>query len=152
MGTRTWCFYFVISKYLDHTQYYILLLEQCGHIVLKDLVTVYMIGREPNSCLLGHVTGLLFCLYAKIFLPSIFNSADFCNSMSLNVLDIELTGKDIIEELALYIDGSLQGFSFCPTKTCQPNKQTTWNTSHLHGIAWSSGKLDYEKHLLSFTT
>ena len=21
----------------------------------------------------------------------------------------------------------------------------TWNTSHLHGIAWSSGKLDYEK-------
>ena len=23
--------------------------------------------------------------------------------------------------------------------------QTTWNTSHLHGIAWSSGKLDYYK-------
>ena len=22
----------------------------------------YMIGRGPNSCLLGHVTGLLFCL------------------------------------------------------------------------------------------
>ena len=37
----------------------------------------YMIGRGPNSCLLGHVTGLLFCLYAKLFLPSIFNSADF---------------------------------------------------------------------------
>ena len=25
------------------------------------------------------------------------------------------------------------------------NKQTTWNTSHLHGIAWSSGMLDYDK-------
>ena len=37
----------------------------------------YMIGRGPNSCLLGHVTGLLFCLYVKIFLPSIFNSVDF---------------------------------------------------------------------------
>ena len=37
----------------------------------------YMIGRGPISCLLGHVTGLLFCLYVKIFLPSIFNSADF---------------------------------------------------------------------------
>ena len=37
----------------------------------------YMIERGPNSCLLGHVTGLLFCLYAKIFLPSIFNSVDF---------------------------------------------------------------------------
>ena len=37
----------------------------------------YMIGRGPNSCLLGHVTGLLFCLYVKIFLPSSFNSVDF---------------------------------------------------------------------------
>ena len=37
----------------------------------------YMIGREPNSCLLDQVTGLLFCLYVKLFLPSIFNSVDF---------------------------------------------------------------------------
>ena len=29
----------------------------------------YMIGRGPNSCLLGHVTGLLFCLYVKSFCP-----------------------------------------------------------------------------------
>ena len=36
----------------------------------------YMIGRGPKSCLFGHVTGLLFCLYVKIFLPSIFNSVD----------------------------------------------------------------------------
>ena len=36
----------------------------------------YMIGRGPKSCLLGHVTGLLFCLYVKIFLPSIFNPVD----------------------------------------------------------------------------
>ena len=35
----------------------------------------YIIGRGPNSCLLGHVTGLLlFCLNVKLFLPSIFNS------------------------------------------------------------------------------
>ena len=37
----------------------------------------YMMGRGPNSCLLGHVTGLLFCLYVKLFLPSFFNSVDF---------------------------------------------------------------------------
>ena len=37
----------------------------------------YMIERGPNSCLLGHVTALLFCLYVKIFLLSIFNSVDF---------------------------------------------------------------------------
>ena len=36
-----------------------------------------IIGRGPTSCLLGHVTGLLFCLYVKVFLPSIFNSVDF---------------------------------------------------------------------------
>ena len=104
-----------------------------------------MIGRGPNPCLLGHVTGLLFCLYVKIFLPSNFNSVDFWNSMSLSVLDIELTEKGITKELGLYIDGSLQGFSFCPPKTCRSIKQTTWKTKHLHGIAWRSGKLDYDK-------
>ena len=65
--------------------------------------------------------------------------------MSLIVPDIELTEKNINKELGVSIHGSLQEFSFCAPKTFKPNKQTTWNTSHLHGIAWSSGKLDYEK-------
>ena len=65
--------------------------------------------------------------------------------MSCIILDIELTEKNIIKELGLFIGGSVQGFSFCPPKTFKPNKQTPWNTSHLPGIAWSSGKLDYEK-------
>ena len=65
--------------------------------------------------------------------------------MSLIILDIKLTGKNIKKELGLFIDGSLQGSSFCPPKTFKLNKQTTWNTSHLLGIVWSSGKLDYEK-------
>ena len=37
----------------------------------------YMIERGPTSCLLGHVTGLLFCLYVKNLPPSILNSVDF---------------------------------------------------------------------------
>ena len=65
--------------------------------------------------------------------------------MSFIVLDIELTEKNIINELGLFNNGCLQGFSFCPLKTYKPNKQTTWNTSHLHGSAWSSGELDYDK-------
>ena len=65
--------------------------------------------------------------------------------MSLIVLDIELKEKNINKEWGLYIDGSLQGFSFCSSMAGKPSKQTTWNTSHLHGIAWSSGKLDYLK-------
>ena len=65
--------------------------------------------------------------------------------MSLIVLDIVLTEKHIITELGLCIDGSLQGFSFCPPKTFKPNRQLTWNTRHLRGIAWSSGKLVYDE-------
>ena len=64
--------------------------------------------------------------------------------MSLNVPDKELTEKDIIKELGLSFDGSLQGFSICPPKTCKFNKQTTWNSSP-HGVVWSSGKLHYDK-------
>ena len=37
----------------------------------------YRNGRGLNSSLLGHVTGLLFCFYVKLFLPSISNSVDF---------------------------------------------------------------------------
>ena len=115
MGTRTWSFYFVISKYLDYTQYY------TGAVrarIGKGPGYCYMIGRGPNSSLLGHVSGLLFCLYVNVFLLSIFNSADFWNSLFLIALGIELTEKNIIKELGLYIDGSLQGFSFSPPKTC----------------------------------
>ena len=111
----------------------------------KGPVYCYLVARGPNCCLLGHVTGPLFCLYVKIFLPSIFNLIDFWISMSLIVLDIELTEKNMNKEIGLSIDGSVQGFSFSPPKTFKPNQQTTWNTSLLHGIAWSSGKLEYEK-------
>ena len=70
--------------------------------------------------------------------------------MSCNVLDIELTDRNVIKEMGLFNDGSVQGFSFCPPKTFKSNKQTSWNTRHLHGIAWSSGKLDYEKIFAGF--
>ena len=70
--------------------------------------------------------------------------------MSLIVLDIELTEKNIIKELGLFNDGSLQEFSFCPPETSKPNQQTTWNTKHLHGIAWSSGKLGNDKFFAVF--
>ena len=43
----------------------------------KGLGYCYVIGRGPKSCLLGRVTGVLLCLYIKIFLPSIFNLIDF---------------------------------------------------------------------------
>ena len=72
----------------------------------------YMIGRGPNSCLLGHVTRLLFCLYVKFSLPSIFNSVDFWSSMSLIVLDTEVTEKNIIKELGLLLMVLYKDFHF----------------------------------------
>ena len=137
-----------VFRHLKISRLHAILLDAAGALRAysgKGPGYCYMSGRGPNSCLLGHATGLLFCLYVKIFLPSFFNSVDFRNSMSCIVLDIELTQKNIIKDLGLYFDGSLQGFSFCPPKSLKPNKQTTWNTSHLRGIAWSSGKQDYEK-------
>ena len=65
--------------------------------------------------------------------------------MSLIELDIELTEKNVIKELGLFTDCSVQGFSFCPPKYFKRNKQSTWNTNHLHGIAWIIGKVDYDK-------
>ena len=110
----------------------------------------YMIGRGPNSCLLGHMTGLLFCLHVKLFLPSFLNSVDFWNNMYCIVPDIELIDKNVIKELGIFTDGSVQGLPFCPPKAFKLNKQTTWSKSHLHGIAWSSGKLDYDKLFADF--
>ena len=71
-----------------------------------------MIRRGPNCCLLGHVTGLLFCLYVKIFLPSIFNLIDFWVCISLIVIDIEPTEKNIIKELGLFLMVLYKDFQF----------------------------------------
>ena len=45
-------FYFVISKYLDYTQYCMMLLEQCGHIVARVQATVTkFVVDEIHVCL-----------------------------------------------------------------------------------------------------
>ena len=56
----------------------------CLHAILHDAAGAvytekrkgpgycYMIGRGPNWCLFGHITGLLFCLHLKFFVPLVF--------------------------------------------------------------------------------
>ena len=73
----------------------------------------YMIGQGRNSCLLNDVTGLLFCLQVKLFLPSIFKSDDFWNSMScIVVLVIELAEKNINKQFGILNNGKVQGCYF----------------------------------------
>ena len=112
----------------------------------------YVIGRGPISCLLGYVNGLLFRLYVKIFLPSIFNSVESWSSMSCIVLDSELTHKNKIKKLGLFIDGSVQGFSVCP-----PNLLNLINKRHGTQVIYMElrGVLEswiLRSCLLSFTT
>ena len=65
--------------------------------------------------------------------------------MSLVAVDLELTQKNKVRKLGFLIVGNEQRFLFCPPENYKPNQQTTWNTSHLHGIAWSSEKFEYGK-------
>ena len=72
----------------------------------------YKIGRGPNSCLLAHMTGLLFCLYVKPSLPFFFNSVDFWSSRSLIVLNIELTEKISFKDLYFLLMVLSKDFNF----------------------------------------
>ena len=104
-----------------------------------------MIARGPESCLLGHVTGLLFCLHVKLFLLSIFNSVDFRSTNSCIVLDSELADKNVTKKLGVFIDGNVQGYSFRPPKKYKPTKQAIWCTRNLHGDVWNGGSLDWSE-------
>ena len=55
----------------------------------KILDCCFMIGRGQKSCLLGLVTGLIFCFYVKLFLPSVFISVDFWSNIFCNELNVE---------------------------------------------------------------
>ena len=148
MEILNWTLYYVTRKYLEYMRYYMMmLLELCDHILAKDqyvtwLGYCYMIARGPYSCLLGHVAGLLFCLFVKMFLPSIFNSVDFSNSMSLIVLDIELTKKNIFEELGLFLMDLYKDFHFVHQKLLNLMKR-----QHVVVESWIM-----RSYLLSFTT
>ena len=70
--------------------------------------------------------------------------------MSCILLDIELTDKNVIKELGVFIHGSLQGFSFCPPESFKPIKQTTQVIyMELHGVVESWIMISSS---LSFTT
>ena len=83
----------------------------------------YMAGHGPISRLLGHVTGLLFRLYVKVFLPSIFISVNFWSSVSYIVLDFEVANINIFKEFGVFINKKIQGYPFPPPKTRNPQKK-----------------------------
>ena len=63
--------------------------------------------------------------------------------MSFVVFDIECLEGKIVKELGVFKDRIVLGFSFLPPKDYEPTFQAKWNTKNLHGINWSSEKLEY---------
>ena len=93
MGTTTWSFHFVNSKYSYCKQYYMMLLEQCGHIVLKGLDTVTWLDEDQiHVCSVTWRTTFMplrktfSALYFQLKKPSV----EFWSNMCCIVLDIEL--------------------------------------------------------------
>ena len=75
MATHTWNIFLSLKVFRLHA----ILHDAAGAVRAhsgKGPGYCNLIGRGPNSCLLGHVSGLLFCLYV-LFPPSIFKSVDF---------------------------------------------------------------------------
>ena len=74
IGYRNSCIdYFLHTpKFLDYMQFYMTLLDLWILLRKKCPGYCYAAPRLPSSCFLGHVTGLLFCLYVKIFAPSVY--------------------------------------------------------------------------------
>ena len=58
--------------------------------------------------MLDQMTALLFQLYARLFLLSIFTSVDFWSSMSCILLDVELAYENVVES-SDFFDGNVQG-------------------------------------------
>ena len=103
----------------------------------KGLGYCYMIGRGPNSCLLGHVTGQNFCLDLKAFRSSTLNSVDLWSSITCILLDIEPADINDFKELGVRLTGN-SVLSLRPPMKYKLTKQAFWCTRNVHGIVWNS--------------
>ena len=65
--------------------------------------------------------------------------------MSCIVIDIGLANINVIKKLGVFVDGIVQGYSFCPPRKYKPTKQAVWCTKNLHGSVWNSGPSSYSE-------
>ena len=61
------------------------------------------------------------------------------------VVDFELADIKVFEELGVFLDQNVQGYSNRRPKNTKPTKQAIWCKRNLHGIVWNSGGLDYRQ-------
>ena len=88
-----------ISFFLKVFRLFTRLLDAAGVVRAysgKGFGYCYVIERGRNSCLFGHVAGILFYFHVKLFRSTIFISVEFQSSMSCILLVIELADENII--------------------------------------------------------
>ena len=78
----------------------------------------YIFEQNPDSSLLGQVTGLLFPPYAKLFLPSIFKSVNF-EALYL-VLSWYVKTLTVFQEVKFFSNVIVRGCSLHPPKVTDP--------------------------------
>ena len=71
--------------------------------------------------------------------------------MSCNVLDIEFAGINVIKQLGIFINGKVQGYSFCLPIKHKPTEQAFWCTRNLQGFVRKNGRLGYSEFLCFFS-
>ena len=92
MVTHTWSFYFVTSNYLDYMQYYMMLQEQCEHIVAKVQATGTWLDEDRI-----HV-----CLVAWLDYPFALRRQTFCLPFS-TLSSFEAVCLELYQMLSLQI-------------------------------------------------
>ena len=88
--------------------YYMMLLDQCGHVVLKKVATVIWLDEDQVHVCCGTSLGYFFAF--TFFLLFIFNCVDFWSSMFRIVLDNELAEKNVFRKLGDFNDGTVQAY------------------------------------------
>ena len=107
----------------------------------------YMLPWISSNCFSGHLSGIFFCLYIKIFHLSIFSLIVMLSSKTV-VLDVEGFRQRneifIVKEFGICSEDYLDCVSFLPpTSLCefttQQQQSFGWLRAKLHGMDWDIG-------------
>ena len=117
--TSTWSSFSAISKQSDYMQYYIMLLEQCGHIVAKVQATVTWLNEDQIQVCLVTWLDYSFAFTLNCFHPL---SPTLSRLLKEYVLHCTRYWPDVNKELGVCIDWNVHGYTFRHPKKLQNHK------------------------------
>ena len=78
--------------------------------------------RGPKKCLLDRLTRLVYVLHLKNLQPSFSNLFSLSTYLAIIVLEFESSVSNNIMDLGVFMYGKVQGSSFQPPKSKNPQK------------------------------